>query len=356
MRATGKQSRRIVNKRCKNARDREDIMMQASSPKRLAPIALACAAMLSAWTAAPARAEDYPTRNITLIVPSPPGGGTDTQARILAPRLGQILGQTVVIENRPGASGNIGAQAVSKAPADGYTLLAMISSHVINQFVLKSVPYNLEKDFAMISRTVTVPGVLVGNPKLPAKNLKELLKYLKANPGKVAFGSAGVGSLSQLIVELFAQDTGVKLLHVPYRGTHPALNDTLSGQVQLDVPDLTIVLSQIKAGKLIAYGVTSDKRAAIAPDIPTLAEQGVTGFNAVQWFGLCAPAGTPPAIIAKLHDAVVKALNDPEVKAKYAKLAMTPEPSASPAAYAKFVHAEGLRWGKVVKDAHITAK
>jgi tripartite-type tricarboxylate transporter receptor subunit TctC len=304
----------------------------------------------------PSQAANYPSRNVTLIVPSPPGGGTDTQARILAPKLSEILGQTVVIENRPGASGNIGAQAVAKAPADGYTMLAMISSHVINPHVLKIVPYNIDKDFAMISRTVTVPGVLVGNPKLPAKNLKDLIAYLKANPGKVAFGSAGVGSLSQLIVELFAQQTGVKMLHVPYRGTHPALNDTLSGQVQLDVPDLTIVLSQIKAGKLIAYGVTSAKRAAIAPDIPTLAEQGVTGFNAVQWFGLCAPAGTPPAIIAKLHDAVVKALNDPEVKARYAKLAMTPEPSASPAEYSKFVHDEGVRWGNVVKAAHITAK
>ncbi len=308
-----------------------------------------------AWSGAPSRADNYPSRNITLIVPSPPGGGTDTQARILAPTLSKILGQTIVIENRPGASGNIGAQAVSKAAPDGYTMLAMISSHVINQFVLKNVPYNIN-DFAMISRTVTVPGVLVGNPKLPAKNLKELLKYLKAHPGKVAFGSGGVGSLSQLIVELFSQETGVKMLHVPYRGTHPALNATLAGDVQLDVPDLTIALSQIKAGKLIGYGVTSAKRASIAPDIPTLAEEGVKGFDAVQWFGLCAPHGTPPAIVKKLHDAVVKALNDPEVKARYAKLGMTPAPSASPAAYAKFVHAEGVRWGRVVKAAHITAK
>lgn len=302
------------------------------------------------------RAGDYPSRNIKLIVPSPPGGGTDTQARILAPTLGKILGQTIVIENRPGASGNIGAQAVSKASPDGYTMLAMISSHVINRSVLKNVPYNIYK-FAMISRTVTVPGVLVGNPqKLKAKNLKELLAYLKANPGKVAFGSGGVGSLSQLVVELFEQETGVKMLHVPYRGTHPALNATLAGQVQLLVPDLTIALSQIKAGKLRAYGVTSAKRAPAAPNIPTLAEQGVKGFDAVQWFGLAAPPGTPAPIVKKLHDAVVKALNDPTVKARYAKLAMTPAPSASPAAFTKFVRAEGKRWAKVVKAAHITAK
>ena len=329
--------------------------MPAARRLRFAAAGPAVIAIL-ALAGVPSRAEDYPSRNITLIVPSPPGGGTDTQARILVPKLSQLLGKTIVIENRPGASGNIGAQAVSKAAPDGYTLLAMISSHVINQFVLKDVPYNLKKDFAMISRTVTVPGALVGNPLLPAKNLQELLAYLKANPGKVAFGSAGVGSLSHLIVELFEQDVGVKLLHVPYRGTQPALNDTLSGQVALDVPDLTIVLGQIETGTMRAFGVTSAQRSAAAPNIPTLAEQGITGFNAVQWFGLCAPAGTLAPIVNKLHDAVVKVLNDPGVKASYTKLAMTPEPSASPAEYAKFVHDEGVRWGKVVEDAHIAAK
>jgi tripartite-type tricarboxylate transporter receptor subunit TctC len=288
-------------------------------------------------------------------VPSPPGGGTDTQARILAPALSKILGQNVVVENRPGASGNIGAQVVASAKPDGYTILAMISSHVINPSVLKHVPYNIDRDFAMISRTVTVPGVLVGNPKLPAKNLKELLAYAKANPGKIAFGSAGVGSLSHLIVELFEQDTGIKLLHVPYRGTRPALTDTLSGQVSLMVPDISIAIGQIKTGRLRAYGVTSNKRAPIAPNVPTLAEAGVPGFNAVQWFGVAAPAGTPHDVVAKLFAAVTKALNDPKVREQYEKIAMTPAPSASPEAYAKFVHDEGVRWAKVVKDAHIQA-
>ena len=332
-------------------------MLSATRGRTFWLAVLAAAAMaIFALLGVPSWADDYPSRNITLIVPSPPGGGTDTQARILAPKLSQILGQTVVIENRPGASGNIGAQVVSKAAPDGYTLLAMISSHVINQFVLKSVPYNLDKDFVMISRTVTVPGVLIGNPSLPVKTLAELLAYLKANPGKVAFGSAGVGSLSHLIVELFEQDADVKLLHVPYRGTQPALNDTLSGQVALDVPDLTIALEQIKARTVRPFGVTSGQRSPAAPDIPTLSEQGITGFNAVQWFGLCAPAGTPPAIVDELHAAVTKALNDPDVKARYVKLAMTPEPSPSPAEYAKFVHNEGVRWGKVVKDANVTAE
>ena len=330
--------------------------MKLANRKVVRLMAVAAGAAIAIFAAGLAQAADYPNRTITLVVPSPPGGGTDTQARILAPKLSEILGQTIVIENRGGASGNIGAQAVARAAPDGYTLLAMISSHVINPFVLKDVPYDILHDFAMITRTVTVPGVLIANPSVPAKNLKELIAYMKANPGKVSFGSAGNGSLSQLIVELFQQDTGVKLLHVPYRGTQPALTDVMGGQVSVMVPDLTIALGLMKAGKVHAFGVTGDKRSAAAPDVPTLAEAGVSGFNAVQWFGLVAPAGTPPDVVKKLHDAAVKALNDPEVKARYAKLAMTADPSASPEAFNKFVQEESKRWGQVVKDAKIEAK
>ena len=303
-----------------------------------------------------ARAQSYPNRPITFIVPAPAGGGTDTQARILAPKLSELLGQPVVVENRGGASGNIGAEAVAKAAPDGYTLLAMISSHVMNPFVLNSVPYDIDHDFAMISRTVTAPEVLVGNPSLPANDLKELLAYMKANPGKVTFGSAGAGSLSHLIVELFAQDAGVKLLHVPYRGTQPALNDVLGGQVAIMMPDLTIALSNIEAGNLRAYGVTSAARSPAVPNLPTIAEAGLPGFEAVQWFGLAAPAGTPANIVGKLNGAVTTALKDPALKRRYEELAMTPAPSVSPEDYTKFVHDEGLRWGKVVADAHIVAQ
>jgi tripartite-type tricarboxylate transporter receptor subunit TctC len=316
----------------------------------------AIAALVVGLSAQQPRAQEYPSRPITVIVPAPAGGGTDTQARILAPKLGQILGQAVVVENRGGASGNIGAQAVAKAEPDGYTLLAMISSHVMNPFVLKSVPYDIDHDFAMITRTVTAPEVLVGTPSLPAKDLKELLAYMRANPGKVAFGSAGVGSLSHLIVELFEQDAGVKLLHVPYRGTQPAFNDVLGGQVAIMMPDLTIALSNIQSGNVRAYGVTSAARSPAAPDLPTVAEAGLPGFEAVQWFGLAAPAGTPKDIVDKLHAAAIKALADPEVKKRYEELAMTPAPSASPQDYAKFVHDEGVRWGKVVEDGHIVAQ
>jgi tripartite-type tricarboxylate transporter receptor subunit TctC len=227
---------------------------------------------------------------------------------------------------------------------------------VMNPFVLKSVPYDIDHDCAMITRTVTAPEVLIGTPSLPAKDLKELLAYMKANPGKVAFGSAGVGSLSHLIVELFEQDAGVKLLHVPYRGTQPAFNDVLGGQVAIMMPDLTIALSNIQSSNVRAYGVTSAARSPAAPDLPTVAEAGLPGFEAVQWFGLAAPAGTPKDVVDRLHAAVAKALADPEVKKRYEELAMTPAPSASPQDYAKFVHDEGVRWGKVVADAHIVAQ
>jgi tripartite-type tricarboxylate transporter receptor subunit TctC len=346
----------VENRTRANREDQKMPKLLAAGPR--ARFALVAAVIAATFTIAgqPSHAADYPSRSITLVVPSPPGGGTDTQARILAPKLAELLGQPIIIENRGGASGNIGAQFVAKASPDGYTLLAMILSHAINPSVLKSVPYNLDRDFAMISRTVTAPGVLVSNASLPAKNLHELLAYMKANPGKITFGSAGVGSLSQLVVELFEQDAGVKLLHVPYRGTRPALNDVLGGQVAVMVPDLSIALGQMKSGLLRAYGVTSATRVAAAPDVPTLAEAGLPGFEAVQWFGLAAPAGTPPDIVKKLHAAVTKALNDPELKEHYNKIAMTPAPSASPEEYAQFVHDESVRWAKVVKAAHITAQ
>jgi tripartite-type tricarboxylate transporter receptor subunit TctC len=336
----------------------EESMSDPNSADRSAiSVALtAIVAFVIGLSAPAASAADYPNRSITIVVPAPAGGGTDTQARIMAPKLSQLLGQTVVIENRGGASGNIGAEFVAKATPDGYTLLAMISSHVMNPFVLKSVPYDLDHDFTMISRTVSAPGVLVGHPSVPAKDLRELIAYMKANPEKVTFGSAGVGSLSHLVVELFEQDAGVKLLHVPYRGTQPALNDVLAGQVAIMVPDLTIALGQIREGRLRAYGVTSAARSPAAPDVPTLAEAGLPGFDAAQWFGLAAPAGTPADIIDKLHAAVTAALSDADVKQRYAELAMTPAPSASARDYAKFVHDEGVRWGKVVADAHIVAQ
>ncbi|MES2183428.1 MAG: tripartite tricarboxylate transporter substrate binding protein [Pseudomonadota bacterium] len=326
--------------------------------RSLAATGLAAASLAAVLGLAPqaTHAADYPSRPITLVVPSTPGGGTDTQARILASKMGELLGQPVIIDNKGGASGNIGAQFVAKAPADGYTLLAMISSHTINPYVLKSVPYDIDRDFTLITRTVTAPGVLVGHPSVPARTLPELIAYAKANPGKVTFSSAGSGSLSHLAMELFSQAAGIKLQHVPYRATAQALTDVIADHVNLMMSDLGAAQGYIRNGGLRSFGVSSAARSPEAPDLPTLAESGLPGFEAVQWFGLAAPAGTPPDIVQKLFAAASQALNDPATKEKYNAAAMTPAPSASPEDYAKFVRAEGQRWRKVVQDARIVAE
>jgi tripartite-type tricarboxylate transporter receptor subunit TctC len=303
-----------------------------------------------------ALAQPYPSRTVTLVVPSPPGGGTDTSWRIIEPKLSALLGQKVVIENRPGASGNIGAAYVAKAPPDGYTLLALISSHVINQSVMKDIPYDIERDFSAISRSVLVPGVFVSPASLPAKTLKELIALLKANPGRYNFASAGQGSMSQLMIELFLNMADLRMVHVPYRGTAPAFNDVLAGHVALMSADLLNVTQHLQAGSVRAYAITSAERSAVAPDLPTVAEAGLPGYEAMQWFGLVAPAGTPPEIVGRLHAAVVTALNDPEIRNHFLKDGTTPAPSASPAEFAAFIRAERLKWAAVVEKAGLAAK
>lgn len=300
-----------------------------------------------------AHTQDYPNRSITLVVPSPPGGGTDSSWRIIEPKLSEILGQKIIIENRPGASGNIGAAYVAKAAPDGYTLLALISSHVINPSMMKDIPYDIEHSFAPISRSVMLPGALVSPTSLPATNLKELIAYAKANPGQLTFGSAGVGSMSHLMIELFAHMAGIKLQHVPYRGTAPAFNDVLAGHVSLMSADLMNVLPQIRAGKVRAFGVTAAQRAAAARDIPTIAESGLAGYEALQWFGLVAPAGTPREIVGTLHAAVARALADPDIKKRFLEESTTPMPSTSPEEFAAFIRSEKAKWAKVIDEAGI---
>jgi tripartite-type tricarboxylate transporter receptor subunit TctC len=269
------------------------------------------------------------------------------------PKFGELLGQKIVVDNRPGASGNIGAAIAAKATPDGYTLLAFISSHVINPSLMRQIPYDLERDFIAISRTVTLPGVVVSSSAVPAGNLGELIAYAKANPAQLNFGSAGIGSMSHLMMELFQDRAGVKLLHVPYRGTMPALNDVLGNHVTLTSADLAVALPHIREGRLRAYGVTSSQRAAIAPDIPTLAEAGLPGYEALQWFGLVAPAGTPRPIIDKLYANLVKALDDPDLRKRFAEEGITPAPSASPDEFAAYIRAEAAKWGKIIKDNDI---
>ena len=315
---------------------------------------LALLVMVVQWSiAGAAPLDDYPNKAITIVVPSTPGGGTDTSTRIIAPKLSENLGQPIVIANKPGVSGNLGAAFVANALPDGYTLLTLISSHVINPHMFAKVGYDIDKDFTPISRTVTVPDVLIANKNLPAQNLDELMAYLKANPDKVNFGSAGMGSFSHLMMEFFALDAGVKLLHVPYKSTSQAFNDVLSNHVSMMVADIALANPVIKTGALKAYGVSSLSRSDIAPDIPSLSELGLKGFEANQWFGLAGPAKLPPQVTEKLFAALKKTLSDPELRARLATDGMTSSPNASPSEFAGFMRTEGMKWSKIIKEAKI---
>ena len=298
-------------------------------------------------------AAGYPDRTVRVIVPSTPGGGTDTSTRIIAPKLSEILGQQIIIDNRGGASGNLGAEIALRAAPDGYTLLATLSSHASNPSVMKSVPYDLERDFAPVSRTVIVPNALLSHPSLSAKTTRELIAFAKARPGQLQFATAGIGTNPHLSMELFLSMAGLKMIVVPYKGLGPALTDVIAGHVPLVVGNLLVTLPHVKTGKLRAYGVTSAQRSNAAPGIPTIAESGLPGYEAVQWFGLLALAGTPREIVTKLHGAVVQALQDPAVRQRFVDGGADPTPSSSPEEFAAVIRAELKKWAKVVKDAGI---
>lgn len=312
----------------------------------------AAAALLCAVVTVAAAA--YPDRPIRLIVPSPPGGGTDASTRAIVPKLGEFLNQHIVVDNRGGASGNLGAEIAARAPADGYTLLAIIASHTSNPAVMRKVSFSLARDFAPISRTVTLPNLVVTHPAIPAKSTKELIAYIQGRPGKVQFASGGIGSIQHFAMELFVHMAGLKMIHVPYKGVGPATSDVVGGHVPMLAANILTLLPHVKAGRLRAHGVTGLKRSIAAPDIPTIAESGgLPGYEAVQWYGLVAPAGTPPAIVKQLHAAVVKVLNDPEVKQRFQKGGAEPTPSASPEAYARLIRSELAKWAGVAKAAGI---
>ncbi|MGZ9014518.1 MAG: Bug family tripartite tricarboxylate transporter substrate binding protein [Burkholderiales bacterium] len=306
--------------------------------------------------AIPALAATYPERPVRIIVPSAPGGGTDATTRILAPELTKILGQQFVVDNRAGASGNIGAEIALRAPADGYTLLATLSSHATNPLVMKNVSYDLERDFAPISRTVVVPNVILSHPSLPPKTTRELIAFVKARPGQLNFASPGLGTNPHLTMELFLAMAGLKVTAVHYKGIGPAVTDVLAGHLPLASVNLLIASPHIKAGKIRAYGVTSARRSNSAPELPTIAESGVPGFEAVQWFGLLAPANTPRDIVARLHAAVLQALQDPVVSKRFLEGGAEPTPSKSPEEFGAVIRDEIRKWAKVIKAAGIRAE
>lgn len=319
---------------------------------RLRQAVAAIAGVLLLCAAAPGAAAGYPDRPIRLIVPSPPGGGTDTSTRAIVPKLSEILNQNIVVDNRPGASGNIGAEIAAQAPADGYTLLAIIASHASNPAVMRKVTFDLARDFAPISRTVTLPNVLISHPSIPAKNTRELIAYIKSRPGQLNFASGGIGSIQHFAMELFLNMAQLKMTHVPYKGVAPATSDVIAGHVPMIAANILTILPHVKSGRVRAYGVTSLERSGAAPDLPTIAE-ALPGYEAVQWYGLVAPAGTPRAIVNKLHAAVVQTLNDPAVRQSFANGGADTTPSPSPEAYAKLIRAEIAKWAKVAKAAGI---
>ncbi len=304
-------------------------------------------ALTCAWNSPAAQAQDYPTRPVRLVVPAGAGGPTDILGRIIGDYLSQRLGQPVVIENRPGAGTNLGAQAVVNADPDGYTLLVIAHPNAINATLYRNLSFNFLKQIVPIGGVAQVPNLVEVTPSFPVKSVAELITYAKANPGKVNFVSTGHGTSAHLAGELFKSMAGVDIVHVPYRGSAPALADLMAGQVQLMFDSMPASLPHVQAGKLRAIAVTSAKRVGVLPDVPTVSET-IPGYEISGWFGIGAPSATPRPIVERLSREIRAALDDPKIKARLASLSATPHPT-TPDEYRKFVEAETEKWGKIVK-------
>jgi tripartite-type tricarboxylate transporter receptor subunit TctC len=299
-------------------------------------------------------AQTFPAKPVRIVVPFPPGGGTDVVARTVAPKMQELLGQPVLIENRAGAGGNIGTEYVAKSPADGYTLLVASAATAINHTLAKNPGWDLTKDFAPVVLLVLNQSLLVAHPSVPASNVRELIALAKAKPGQVTFASYGNGSSAHLIGELFKMMAGVDLLHVPYKGAAPAVNDVLGGQVNVLFADVAAILPHVKSGKVKALGIGSAHRFSGLPDVPTIAESGVPGFEGGGFLGLVAPAGTPRDAINALNAAALKTLAMPEVNERLNALA-SPPVGESPEYFGKFLRGEIDKWARVIRAGHITA-
>jgi len=291
-----------------------------------------------------AHAQQFPSKPVKIIVPFPPGGGADALARIMQPRLTEMWKQPVIIENKPGASGHIGADFVATSPADGYTMMMSSTASLTEKNV---------SQFAPVTLVSASPYVVVASPKVPASNIRELVDYAKKNPGKLTFGSSGTGAASHLSAELFKSLAGVEMLHVPYKGTGQAVTDLLAGQIDLLFAPAQSVMPHVQANKLKAFAVTSAKRSATVPELPTVAEAGVPGYEAIGWFGLLVPAATPTAVVQKLSADANRVLQDGEVKQRM--LALGAEPSGdTPAQFAAFIRDDQAKWSKLMRERGIT--
>jgi tripartite-type tricarboxylate transporter receptor subunit TctC len=315
---------------------------------------VAFAALAAGVMAPTARAQDrYPSKPVTLIVPQAPGGANDTIARIVAQKLGEQMGQTFVVDNRPGAGGNVGTAAAAKARNDGYTLMLTVNSaHVINPALYKSVGFDPVKDFEPVSTVATAGYVLVANNGFAPRNVAELVAEAKKQPGKIVIASAGNGTLNHLIGEMLGRAAGIEMLHVPYKGAAAAVTDLVAGQVQVSVQSLPSSIAFIKSGRLKVLGVVNEKRVAALPDVPTISET-IPGLASTPWYGIFAPAGTPKAIVAQVQAEVSKALDAPEVKDKLAAVGCEPYKLGAEG-FAALIRDDLPRWAKIVKDSGAT--
>ena len=322
--------------------------MEKSRRDEKARVAVAALLLALAGTAS----GQYPTKPVRFIVPSAAGGGTDIIARAISLKLSESLGQQFVVDNRPGAGQMIGIELAARSPADGHTILMAASTLAINPIMYKKVPYDPLRDFAPITQAATLANVIVVHPSLPVKSIAELIAYAKQRPGQLNFASAGIGTSPQMSIELLKSMAGIDMVHSPYKGTAPGVVDLLAGQVLVMAPNALTALPHIKAGKLRALAVTSARRSEGLPDVPTVAESGLPGYDSTQWYGVLAPAGTPRDIVARLHDEIVRALRDAEVGKRLAADGAEPVGS-SPEEFAAFIKSESEKWAKVAQAAGI---
>ena len=313
------------------------------------------AALLAVACATGALAQPFPTKPIRLVVTYPPGGGADLMARLVAPKMSEVLGQPVVVDNKPGAGGQIGAAEVARAAPDGHTIMLDAANHAVNPSLYPKLPYDAEKAFQPISLLVRFPNVLVVTPAFPAKDVRELIAAAKAKPGTVAFASSGNGSAQHLSAELFRQRAGVEMTHVPYKGGGPALNDVIGGQVPVFFANMASGLPHVKAGKLRALAITGSTRSPALPDTPTMAEAGLAGYEVYEWNAIFAPAGTPAPVVARLAEAIAKAMQAPDVRERVAGLGGEIA-ALNPADTARFVRDQSDLWGKVVRAGNLRAE
>ena len=313
-------------------------------------------ALAAAYSVAvPAHAQNYPIKPIRLIIPFAPGGGTDLTARAIAMKLTEAWGQTVVPDNRAGANGTIAVDIATKSPPDGYTLTMISSSHSVNSSLYKSLPYDLVRDLAPITQATSQPYALVIHPSVQAKSVKELIALAKAKPDTMTYGSSGLGGLSHLSGALFSSLAGIKLIHVPYKGGNPALNDVVGGQIQMLFSTLLQADTQLKAGRVRALAVTTKKRSPAAPELPTMQEAGVAGYEVAGWYGVLAPAKTPRPIIDKLNTEIVRILHSPDVQNRLAADG-SEAVGSTPEQFGNHIKSEVAKWGKVIREAGIKAE